>query len=484
GLAARPGAHGAGAAEGASSVGRARGRRPNIVFVLADDLDAGDMGRFPNLAKLAREGLTFRNFIVSDSWCCPSRATILRSQYVHSHDVRSNNPPDGGFERFHAKGEDRQTLGTWMHAAGYRTSLIGKYLNGYPGTARKGLVPPGWDDWHVPTPHHMYEQSDFRLVENGRVNAYRHGHLDDVLAGKGTSFIRTAPRDRPFFLYLAPVAPHLPATFAPRHASAFPGAKAPRTPSFDRLGSGPLPRWLSQRRVLDEAAIRRDDRTYRDRLRSMLSVDDMVGALERTLRDTGHLNDTYLFFTSDNGFHLGQHRLWPGKTTPYEEDIRVPAIVRGPGIRPGTSTDALAGTVDLAPTFTDLAGAAMPSCAEGRSLATFLAGRHPADWRKALLVEFFAGRPTTHPEGPDCDASPTHVRTCPLPPSYAALRTEGETYVEYATGERQLFDLAADPHELHNEIAEAPPDHVRRLSSWLTRFRECKGGTCRIADRG
>nr|WP_147481649.1 sulfatase [Actinomadura harenae] len=459
-------------------------RRPNIILVLADDLSTADMGHFPNLTRLAREGVTLRDFIVSDSWCCPSRATILRSQYVHSHDVRTNNAPDGGYGRFHANGEDKDTLGTWMHAAGYRTSLIGKYLNGYPADAPKSYVPPGWDDWHVPTPHHMYQQSDFRLIENGRVNAYRQGHLDDVLTDKGTSFIRTAPRDKPFFLYLAPIAPHLPSAFAERHASAFPDAKVARTPSFNHSGSGPQPRWLRQMGSFDDGAIRQGDRIDRDRLRSMLSVDDMVGALTRTLQETGRLDDTYLFFTSDNGFHIGEHRLWPGKTTPFEEDIRVPALVRGPGIHPGTSTSALAGTVDLAPTFTGLAGAALPSCAEGRSLLPILKGDRPNDWRKALLVEFFAGHPRTHPEGPDCDSRPSHVRTCPLPPSYAALRTEDNTYVEYTTGERQLFDLAKDPNELHNAIDDVQPAFVQQMSSWLTRFRTCKGATCRSVDRG
>ncbi|WP_034489642.1 sulfatase family protein [Actinomadura oligospora] len=470
---------------GMSAVGGGVGeRRPNIILVLADDLATADMGNFPNLARLAREGATLRNFIVSDSWCCPSRATILRSQYVHSHDIRTNTPPDGGYGRFHSNGEDGETLGTWMHGAGYRTSLIGKYLNGYPAKGPKGYVPPGWDDWHVPAPHHMYQQHDFRLVENGRVNAYHQGHLDDVLADKGASFIRTAPRNKPFFLYLAPIAPHMPAAFTARHASAFPNAKAPRPPSFDRVGSGPQPRWLRQLGPVGNAAVNRGDRIHRNRLRSMLSVDDMVGTLMRTLRETGRLDDTYLFFTSDNGFHMGQHRLWPGKTTPYEEDIRVPALVRGPGVRPGTSTSALAGTVDLAPTFTNLAGSTLPSCAEGRSLLPILKGRRPSDWRKALLVEFFAGHPSTHPEGPDCDSRPSHIRACPLPPSYAALRTERNTYVEYKAGERQLFDLAKDPYELHNAIGDAQPAFVHRMSSWLMRFRACRGATCRFVDRG
>ncbi|KAB2346607.1 sulfatase [Actinomadura rudentiformis] len=493
-----------------------------------------DLNLFPNIARLRREGTSLTNFIVSDSWCCPSRSTILRSQYVHSHGVRTNNPPNGGFQEFHARGLDRSTIGTWLRPAGYRTGFVGKFLNGYPKTAGPTYVPPGWDAWHVPAPRRMYQQSGYQLIEQGVPVSYGTApadHLDDVLTRKAVSFVQGAPKATPFFLYVAPIAPHLPATYAIRHAGAFPDAKAPRTASFNRAvtplnrepgerepgkhrlgpadlqveagkpGSGAAglrePRWLSGKSKLSAKSIQRIDRIYRDRLRSMLSVDDMVGALMKSLRDTGRLRNTYFFFTSDNGFHLGQHRLPPGKTTPFEEDIRVPMLVRGPGVRAGGTMSAMAGTVDLAPTFAHLAGARIPAFAEGRPLTPLLRGRKPARWRRAMLVEFYAGRAKHNPEGQDCDTRPKRGRGCPLPPTYAALRTGRYTYVEYVTGERQLFDLAADPYQLRNLVADPAligkgrspkANHVRarikRLSAWLKRYRACAGASCRQADRG
>ncbi|MFI0448437.1 sulfatase [Actinomadura sp. 6N118] len=512
--------HGGSAGGAPLPAGAAAGKtKPNIVVVLADDLNSMDLNLFPNIARLRREGTSLTNFIVSDSWCCPSRSTILRSQYVHSHGVRTNNPPNGGFPEFHARGHDRSTIGTWLRKAGYRTGFIGKFLNGYPNTAGPTYVPPGWDAWHVPAPRRMYQQSGYRLIEQGVPVSYGmapEDHLDDVLTRKAVSFVHGASKATPFFLYAAPIAPHLPAAYAIRHAGAFPDAKAPRTASFNRAVNPPgevlsletgkpgkdaaglrEPHWLSGKPKLSDRSIQRIDSIYRDRLRSMLSVDDMVGALMKSLRDTGRLRNTYFFFTSDNGFHLGQHRLPPGKTTPFEEDIRVPMLVRGPGVTAGGTMSAMAGTVDLAPTFAHLARARVPAFAEGRPLTPLLRGRKPRAWRHAMLVEFYAGRAKHNPEGQDCDTRPKHSRGCPLPPTYAALRTRRYTYVEYMTGERQLFDLTADPHQLRNLIADPAliskgggpkanrvRAHIKRLSAWLKRYRACAGASCRQADRG
>ncbi|WP_083983873.1 sulfatase family protein [Actinomadura hibisca] len=458
---------------GGDAPAAARPLRPNIVLILADDLDRTDLSRFPNLSRLRRESAELTEFTVADSWCCPSRATILRSQHVHSHNVRTNNPPEGGFEEFHARGHDRSTIGTWLQPAGYRTAFLGKFLNGYPTSAAPGYVPPGWDDWHVPAPRNMYKQRNYQLIEQGTRTNHKE-HLDDVLTQKARTVIGSSVQ--PFFLYLAPIAPHLPATHAPRHANAFKKVRAPRPPSFNRAPAQNEPRWLRRMPKLNPKAISRIDQVYRDRLRSMLAVDDMVGSVMETLRATGKLSDTYIFFTSDNGFHLGQHRLWPGKTTPFEEDVRVPALVRGPGIRPGR-IPALSGTIDLAPTFADLAGAPTPPFVEGRSLLPILR-RQKVAWRRGMLIEFYAGHPGDKPEGPDCDTRTQ--QGCPLPPTYAALRTDRHTYVEYATGERQFYDRAKDPYQLRNQAATAPP----YLHNWLARYRTCQAGACRRADQG
>lgn len=444
--------------------------RPNIVMIVVDDLDTVDLRLFPNIsAQLVRQGATFENFFTVNSWCCPSRSTILRAQYVHSHRVTTNTAPEGGFARFHNQGLERSTIGTWLQSAGYRTALMGKYLNHYPGeTAPPTYVPPGWDEWQVPV-RRLYQEYGYTLNENGELREYGWGpedYLPDVLSAKAQRFIA---HDGPFFLYLTPVTPHRPANPADRHAGAFAGLRAPRVPSFDQEDVADEPEWLRALPRLTPERIERIDELYRRRLRAMLGVDDMVGDLVRALRASGKLDDTYLIFTSDNGFHLGTHRLPYGKTSPFEESIRVPMVVRGPGVRPGTTVRALGATVDLGPTLAELAGARVPDFVEGRSLVPLLSGWPQTPWRKHVLVEFYRG----------AGFVPTSGK--PVPP-YRALRTERYTYVEYATGERQLYDLSADPFQLRNIAYEAPPDLVDDLARRLHAMVACSGAGCRLAD--
>ncbi|MET8986636.1 sulfatase [Nonomuraea wenchangensis] len=445
--------------------------RPNIVLIVTDDLEAGTLAYFPHITRhLVRKGATFDRFFVTNSWCCPSRASILRSQYVHSHGVLTNTAPEGGFDRFHTLGLESSTIGTWMQAAGYRTALMGKFLNHYPGrTATETYVPPGWDEWAVPVTN-LYEEYGYRLNENGALTDRGWGqedYLSDVLAEKSRQFIKSS--GRPFFLYLAPIAPHSPANPAWRHEEAFPHVTAPRTPSFNQADVSAEPLWLRGRLPLSQEQIDAVDRRHRARLRAMLGVDDLVGAVVDALRDSGHLDDTYIMFTSDNGFHLGTHRLPQGKTTPYEEAIRIPLVVRGPGIRPGSRIGHMGATVDLAPTVADLGGATPPPFAEGRSLKPLLKGGKPAVWRHNALIEFH--RP----------ANRSSARQTPVP-AYTALRTEHYTYVRYVTGEKQLYDLRTDPYELQNLAATADPKLLANLDVRLDTMARCTGASCRQAD--
>ncbi|MFI0421628.1 sulfatase [Spongiactinospora sp. 9N601] len=445
--------------------------RPNIILIVADDLEASDLRSFPNIwSQLVRQGTSFERYFVTDSWCCPSRASILRSQYVHSHGVFTNTAPEGGFARFYRSGLESSTIGTWLKGAGYRTALMGKYLNHYPGRAAPPThVPPGWDEWYVPV-RRLYEEFGYTLNENGTLRAYgdeESDYLSDVLAAKASAFV-SQPRKEPFFLYLAPVAPHLPANPAPRHADAFAEARAPRPPSFNQDDVSAEPEWLRSAPRLDDDEVEEVDERHRRRLRAMLGVDDMVGALVRALGQSGRLGRTYLFFTSDNGFHLGTHRLPLGKTTPFEESIKVPLVARGPGVAAGRTVTAMTATVDLGPTFTELAGTRVPGFAEGRSLVPLLTGQTPAAWRKNVLVEFY--RP------PDWSPVPGEA------PPYRALRTARHTYVEYAGGERQLYDLTADPYQLDNIVTRTPAEVVDSLARTLHEMAACSGANCRVAD--
>jgi arylsulfatase A-like enzyme len=362
--------------------------RRNIILIVTDDQDFRSLQQMPKTRELIeREGATFKNFVVSTPGCCPSRASILRGQYTRNHGVRFSDGPDGGHETFRALGHERSTLATWLQDQGYRTAMVGKYLNGY-GEDGESRVPPGWEEWYAAT---SLKYFDYEMVENGRIVRYgskRKDYVTDVLSAKARAFVEeSAQAEQPFFLYLAPRAPHGPATPAPRHQDRFNNAKAPRTSAFNESDVGDKPTYVRESPRLNRNAIRQLDALYRNRLRTLLAVDDMVAGLFQTLEETNTLANTYVFFTSDNGYLLGEHRR-AEKGMPYEEAIRVPLLVRGPGVVTRQIAD-LAANIDLAPTIAELTGAVAPDFVDGRSLVPLLEGRAPPSWRQVALVEAF-----------------------------------------------------------------------------------------------
>jgi arylsulfatase A-like enzyme len=460
--------------------------RPNIILVLADDLDV-DPVTLASLkqvqTRIVGRGVSFTNAFVPVSLCCPSRASLLRGQFPHNHGIFSNFPPDGGFALFRDLGRESQTIATVLQAAGYRTVLLGKYLNGYPGRPDRTYVPPGWNEWYVPASNGAYSGFHYPLNENGKLVSYGGEPADyatDVLAKKAEDFIRrAAAAGEPFFVELASFAPHRPATPAPRHAALFPGVQAPRTPSFDEADVRDKPTQYRRIPRLGPGDIESMDRLYRRRLQSMQAVDEAVARLVKTLREAGQIGNTYLFFTSDNGHHLGQHRFPAGKYTSYEEDIRVPLLVRGPGVPEGKALSDLVLSIDLAPTFAALAGTHMPG-ADGRSLLPLWSAAPPAAGRRVVLIEQrLFGRDLANGELEPDEAG----EQSPWPPvRYAGLRTASYKYVEYANGERELYDLAADPYELRNRASELAPAVRSRLSKLLAGLRHCAGQSCRTLD--
>jgi N-acetylglucosamine-6-sulfatase len=482
---------GGGASSGAASAEPPK--RPNIILILTDDLTVNDLSHMPNLhSLLIDKGTTFENAFVTDSLCCPSRATILRGQYAHNHGILENGPPDGGYAKFRELGRENSTVATWLHDAGYRTVLIGKYMNDYAGTQ----VPPGWDEWDAISGNYMSND----LNENGKIVSYDPAqyHLDDVLADKAVDFIRNpngrVPSflmpDRPFFMWLGTKAPHQPADPAPRYADALPNVSMPRSPSFDEEDVSDKPAWIRDNPPLsrDEIAYAKD--LYRKRLQSMLSVDDMIGRLVKALKDRGELDNTYIFFTSDNGFHFGTHRLSVGKWTAYEEDIRVPLIVRGPGVPEGRTLEHLVLNNDFAPTFAELGGAEkkIPEFVDGRSMVGLLGANPPpkSDWRQAFLVEAATELDDTVIPLLSGDQLPHGWRSAPRRdwgrPGLQAIRTQEQLYVEYGDGERELYDLTKDPYELDNRYATADPRFLQRLEGRLAALRECSGADCSTAE--
>jgi N-acetylglucosamine-6-sulfatase len=455
-------------------------RPPNIVFVLTDDL-SWDLVRFmPHVRALESRGLTFTRYVVTDSLCCPSRSSIFTGLYPHDTGVFTNTGPDGGFNAFRAHHLGKLTFAVALQQRGYLTSLLGKYLNGYePGTLR---VPPGWDDWHVAGDG--YSEFNYNLNENGKLVHYGGpsnpaNYLTDVLARRATSFIgRAAHAHKPFMLEVATFAPHDPYVPAPRNANDFPGLRAPRDPSFNRANVDP-PSWLGVRKRLGPKMLRILDTAFRKRAQAVEGVDRLIAEVEAALREHGLAGDTYIVFSSDNGYHIGQHRLEEGKLTAFDTDIRVPLVVAGPGVPRGRTVSRLAENVDLYPTFLGLAGATPHHLVDGHSLVPLLRGRQEWNWRTAALIEH---------HGPDVDPTDPDYEKGKLggnPTSYEAIRLVGATiarrpvsdavYVEYRNGQREYYDIARDPYERVNVYSRLDAAQRAQLHGILRRLSNCHG---------
>ena len=449
--------------------------QPNIVFVLADDLDYASAWQMPEIGSLLRDGgASFENASVSYPICCPSRATMLTGEYAHNHNVKGNKRPVGGFEKFREEGNEETSIAARLQENGYRTALIGKYLNGY-GRGDQTYVPPGWDEWYAKPGR--YEYYDYDLNENGQVVSYgseTEDYLTDVLAGKAADFVRrAAAEDAPFFAYVAPTAPHSPATPAERHKGALSDEAAPRSPSYDEEDVSDKPSWIRELAPITEDASSQIDDRYRERLEATLAVDEMVGSLVEELEAAGELDNTYIFFTSDNGFQLGERRLNHGKKTPYEESAHVPLFVRGPGVPAGSTVENLVLNTDLATTFAELGGVEGLE-ADGRSLAPLMRGEEPPSWRSAVLLEAFLDGKGADGEG---DEGSRTDQT-----AFQAVRTGTYKYVEHENGEKELYDLANDPYELENVYETAESALVEDLQARLEALRDCSGDGCREAE--
>jgi arylsulfatase A-like enzyme len=452
-----------------------RAAKPNIVFVLTDDLSMDLLRYMPHVRALQRRGMSFRNYFVSDSLCCPSRASIFTGNFPHDTKIVENVGRRGGYLLFERRGEPRRSFPMALQRAGYATAMMGKYLNGYlqhrDASPSRELAhePPGWSDWAVAG--WGYPEFDYLLDDDGRLRLYGtrpRDYLSDVLARRGAKFIGdAADAHKPFFLELATFAPHYPYTPAPRDAGDFPNVRAPRPPSFNVLPTG-APRWLSGHRRLGARRLARLDEVFRLRVQAVQAVDRLIGTVEGALAAHGLTRDTYLVFSSDNGFHIGEYRLMPGKMTAFDTDIRVPLVVAGPGVPAGRRTSAMAENVDLAKTFAAIAGRRMRN--DGHSLLGLLRGHRPRGWRDAILVEHHGPRWSRL----DPDLQPPSSGN---PTTYRALRTRSFLYVEYADGERELYDLRRDPYELHNRVGELSARQRQRLHAALAALHGCHGAT-------
>ena len=363
--------------------------QPNILFVACDDLDERSLSLVPGIRALF--DAEFPNAFAPTPVCCPSRATWPTGMHAHNHRVLVNAAPRGGIEKYREMGHEDRNIASVLRAAGYRTVHVGKYLNGYSG-ARK---PPHYDRFYGYVGN--YRDDRLAFFENTEIVHYDPDkHLDTyVMRNHLVSELErrsTFPLEQrhPLFATLHFNAPHGPSLYdEERDGAAFSGEIAPRVPSFgeDLLDK---PAWVRGGGGLSATEEAESDASYPRRLRSMLAVERSIRAIFEKLSEIGELDNTYVVFTSDNGYRFGEHGLVVGKGTPYEEDLGVPLFIRGPGISPDVYPQMALGT-DLAPTFAEWAGVTHPSgaplpWADGRSLVPVLRGENPL-WRERFLVE-------------------------------------------------------------------------------------------------
>jgi N-acetylglucosamine-6-sulfatase len=446
--------------------------RSNVVVLMTDDQTLRSMRAMPRTrALLGDAGATFANSFVNNPRCCPSRATFLTGQYSHNHGVLTNGPPIGGWGRLQGTSN---WLPTWLQQAGYRTAHVGKFLNNY-GRVDPHEVPAGWDEWYATVDPTTYRYYGYTVNENGALQRYGgdedpQWYSTDFIARRSADIVeRLSPSTQPFLLSVAFLAPHTgsprePAdplsigtpAVAPRHRGAFSAARLPQPASFDEADVSDKP--ASQRRprlrprvVADIGAL------YRQRLESLMAVDEGVEQIVQALRDAGELERTLIVFTSDNGYLAGEHRLPHGKAQIYEPAIRVPLLLRGPGVPHGVRPSQLVSNADLAPTILDVADAAAGRPQDGRSLLP-LASDPGLGRARPLLIEVARG---------------AAMRT-------TAIRTPRWLYAEHASGATELYDLGNDPHELNSLHAVPNLAGLRAtLALRLEALRSCSGVDCR-----
>jgi N-acetylglucosamine-6-sulfatase len=403
--------------------------RPNIVFILVDDLRWDTLGivghpfmKTPNIDRLGREGAVFENNFVTTPLCSPSRGSFLTGQYVHTHGVTDN--------RNHAELSHKLvTHGMRLQKAGYETGYFGKWHMGNDSSPR-----PGWDKWLSFRGQGQYENP---LLNFDGEERKTEGYMTDLLTKHAVEFVRK-DRTKPFLLYLPHKAVHGPFTPAERHKQLYASEPIRRAPSAqDTLAGKPVLQREVEKLPGLEPGMGGNDELVRNQLRCLQAIDDGVGEIRRALEEKKQLDNTLFIFTSDNGYLWGEHCLGD-KRPSYEESIRIPMVARWPGVvKPGTKIPQMTLNIDIAPTFLDAAGLQPAREMQGRSLVPLLAGR-PSKWRTSFFCEYFA------------------EKNFPRIPSWQAVRTEQWKYTHYTTldGMDELYDLKADPYEMKNLIAD------------------------------
>lgn len=462
--------------------------RPNVVVVMTDDQTMDELKVMPHVQALAKEGVSFPSSIVTYPLCCPSRASFFTAQYAHNHGVQWNSGPTGGYAHFL---HQETSMPASLQAAGYRTSHIGKFLNGY-GDKKTASIPKGFDNFQGLMGPSTGQYFGYTINDNGVLRQYPKGPDDyqtDVLTDLAVRDIDAANAQRkPFFLSVAYLAPHAQfgcaldkctsdqiaeereyanigfghaeAVPAPKYKGRFATEALPKPPNFDVATKGGSTG--DDRPPLGSLDIEAITTGYRSELESLLSVDDGVARILDKLHQLNLSDRTIVVFTSDNGFFHGEHRLRYGKYLPYEESLKVPLIVSGPGVARGGRNLSVVTNVDLSTTLMAWAGATPLRPADGNDIRPLLA-KPAAMWPRAVLVE---------------GLGPANVSQ----PQYLGLRSQRYVYFEFTGGTGrgvELYDLALDPYQLTNVANDPRYRTVRReMAATTARLTLCAGDDC------
>jgi N-acetylglucosamine-6-sulfatase len=506
--------------------GVGKDKRPNILVVMTDDMAQSDLQFMPKTQRLlADKGTTFADAVDSFPLCCPARATFITGQYAHNHGVEGNFAPFGWYGMKHRG----NTLPAWLDDAGYDTAAIGKWLNGYGALDAHGEVPKGFDTWRGLLDVSAYDYFNYVMNRDGKLKAwgdkeFAHNlvkfakiEVDDEPDSLASIFAKLAevfgpaPYDywgaektkdyspdvtgqvtqrlvrsernskKPFFIWWSPAAPHredVSTTLmgrpgsdprpAPRYTDDVADLNLPQPPSFNNQGTGDIPTNMNAAGPLDQADIDQLNLDYQGRAGAIMAVDDHVAELVKTLRETDQLKNTVIVFVSDNGWLQGQHRIPGDKYLPFEESLRVPLIMRGPGIPKGETVHGQVSNIDFAPTLVDFANATAGRTMDGLSLVPTMKNPKKRPDR-ALGIEALSPLFLNA-------AIPVNAWDRP----YTGVRTDRYTYVVYEeTGDTQLFDRKKDPDELHN--LHGDPDYAdveAQLDRKMKKLADCAGKTC------
>ncbi|PVI05728.1 arylsulfatase [Periconia macrospinosa] len=478
-------------------IGEKDQQKPNIIFIMSDDQDRqlGSLDYMPVLQKeLVAKGVEFENHFGTVSNCCPSRASFLRGQAAHSTNITHVRPPGGNYDKWRIAKEDLNYLPHWIKKAGYQAEYIGKFMNGY-SQVNYHIPPKGWDHVDALLEPYINDYNNVVMSQNGeRPVQYRGFHSTDVVRIKALDRLdRLIDAGESYFLAIMPYAPHVggqnPPTPQARHADMFTDIHAPRFANWnppDEIQQGKSV-FLKDMVRMDSEKEAAADALFRGRIQSLQGIDEIIEDVLAKLEDKGGLENTYIIFTSDNGYHIGAHRLPGGKALPYIQDTNLPLVVRGPGMPQGVKSKVASAHLDFAPTFLDIMGLPQtewPELLDGRSLLADWADPVPmanveiGSAKEIINIEFWGDKII---EVPQWDRVPLTNN------SYKTLRIVSEEsswmYVTWCTNEIELYNTTADPWEINNlarkTITMPHQNLINRLNALLMVTKSCTKSVCR-----